>query len=108
MQTQTALRELGALLAVNRGLLTAAMNEEPGRAVEMVQREYRSVMARAQYEMRNADGRSEAKEKVMWQIEKTMKRIVERIGQKLSSMKIEEMQSRGLETYQGHLEIMFA
>jgi hypothetical protein len=41
-------------------------------------------------------------------MEKTFKRAIERVGEKIFMMSAVEILGRGLEQYQGHLEILFS
>jgi hypothetical protein len=54
------------------------------------------------------DIRTEALEKVLFQLNETFKRGIERIGTRLSTLSISEIQSSGLESYQSYLEILFS
>jgi hypothetical protein len=52
--------------------------------------------------------RGETLEKVLFHLEKTFKRAIERIGSRILSSSLGDIQSRGLESYQGYLEILFS
>ncbi len=40
-------------------------------------------------------------------MERTFKKAIERVGQAVLSLSTQEIQSKGLEKYQGYLEILF-
>ena len=92
-----------------------AINEEDqiARGIEVIQKE-RGLIQRAFLEAgmlrkQQADNiRGESLEKVLFQLEKTFKRGIERIGQKIQLLPLTELQNNGLEAYQGHLEILFS
>lgn len=63
------------------------------------------MISRAQQEVsgrRKQDVRSDALEKVLHQLDKTFKRVIARVGEKLTS------HGEGLELAQGHLEILYS
>ena len=55
-----------------------------------------------------ASVRGQSLEKVLFLLDKTFKRGIERIGSKILSLPFAELQNIGLESYQGHLEILFS
>jgi hypothetical protein len=54
------------------------------------------------------DIRSEALEKVLFQLNETFKRVIERIGTRLLTLPLSDIQSSGLESYQSYLEILLS
>jgi hypothetical protein len=54
------------------------------------------------------DIRSEALEKVLFQLNETFKRVIERIGTRLLILPLSDIQSSGLESYQSYLEILLS
>lgn len=84
-----------------------AINEEDqiARGIEVIQKErgliQRAFLEAATLKKSSGDGniRGESLEKVLFQLEKTFKRGIERIGQKIQSLPIAELQNNGLEAY---------
>jgi hypothetical protein len=54
------------------------------------------------------DIRTEALEKVLFQLNETFKRVIERIGTRLLTLPLSDIQSSGLESYQSYLEILLS
>ena len=54
------------------------------------------------------DIRTEALEKVLFQLNETFKRVIERIGTRLLTLALSDIQSSGLESYQSSLESLFS
>ncbi|CDW79380.1 UNKNOWN [Stylonychia lemnae] len=124
VMTNAAVKQIIQLLKINRQIHLSIMEEDDiKKAIDIIQRE-RGIINRAQYEIHqrqsknqdrlqsmsgnNSDIRSEAIEKVLHQMDRTFKRIIERVGQKIIAATIEDIQFKGLEQYQVYLEILFS
>jgi hypothetical protein len=61
-----------------------------------------------QQQQDSLDIRTEALEKVLFQLNETFKRVIERIGTRLLTLPLSDIQSSGLESYQSYLEILLS
>lgn len=83
--TVQSLRQLTSLLKLQRSFTIAMTQEDDiGRAISLLQKD-RGVLQRAAIELSSGSSRSDSLEKVLFQLDQTYRRAIERIGQKIQA-----------------------
>ena len=103
--TGAAVKQIAQLLKVNRQVQLALTEEDDvAKAVAVVQRE-RGALSRAQrlVQARSQgvydDAKCEATAKIMLQMERTLRKAIEKVGQKILALSSAELLAQGLDTH---------